>query len=355
MSVAGCTELKRKQFQAVERCLEQAWPFVLYCLPGSDSYEFMAEPDESLALLSHREFFAVGFNRDFASRSIIRHRANADQVLCATLPERKPFPTNKSSGTTHEHYLRSVSELIEQLRRDGGKCVISNVFHLPVDASLLTDGITRLFEANPNAFRAVFATEADGCWIVASPELLLDADMASRRISSVSLAGTRRAGTPGPWDEKNIEEQAIVTRTISGTLAQLGAKPVCSERFSLRANLVEHLCTPISATLPADIQCAKVLDALSPTPAIAGYPRPTALESIAHTEQHQRRLYGGYFGLSNETRLLAHVTLRCAAYSPGCLSVFAGGGITPLSQADSEWDEINIKARQFAQCFKANS
>ena len=83
-----------------------------------------------------------------------------------------------------------------------------------------------------------------GRWIGATPETLLDCDGVS--LTTMALAGTRKAGAREPWGQKEQEEQQIVTDYISKVFRDKGLEPIIGERFSRKAGQVEHLCTPIS-------------------------------------------------------------------------------------------------------------
>ncbi len=347
--------------KAAELCRERNISFALYVMPGQTICSFVADPGNSHTPRSNREIFAVDFMGHFDSRYIIRDVWDIDDVYkhCSTSKDIYRKADNYSSEIfelSHEKYISDVNALIDELKIGQGKCVISQIFQINnvfynciVD---LENAINKLFENNSNAFRALFYTSQIGCWIVASPELLLDADIINGHLKTMSLAGTRPAGTIGSWDLKNIREQAIVSNTIMADLQSLGAKVLITPTRTLRSNLVEHLCSNIEAILPQDYSLAKLLDCLSPTPAIAGFPRKIALSQIARIERHSRKLYGGYLGIRDDKRLFAHVTLRCAEFTPSILRVYAGSGITPDSIAEEEWCEINTKARQFSEYFK---
>lgn len=332
---------------AANACRERRIAFALYCKPFSEECVFLADAGASEAR-GGREFFAVGFNGHFADRFVIRDSVGITQIY--------EYPIDPISGNgkvsvnpSRADYIAEVTSLISELHASGGKCVISRIFPMSFDRNDFYDGVNDLFASNANAFRALFYTPDAGCWIVASPEVL--ADISENNFKTMSLAGTRPAGSSSSWDEKNIREQRIVTDTVEADLKDLGIKPELSRTFTLRSNLVEHLCTNINATLSENISIGMLLDKLSPTPAIAGFPRDESLTQIGKFEDFTRKLYGGYFGIAEGKNLLAHVTLRCAEILDETLAVYAGSGITPDSAAAEEWEEINAKARQFSNCF----
>lgn len=249
-----------------------------------------------------------------------------------------------TQSTEQSAYMRHVQHLIDQISATGGKTVYSRVICAPAAESV--DGLAaRLLDGVSTTCRAVFYVPGSGVWMVSSPELMLSVDADSA--STVSLAGTRPAGSQEPWDEKNKAEQAMVTRFITQAFGRAGLKPTASETFTKQAGNVEHLCTEIKAHLPEDFCVSTLLDALAPTPALCGDPRDESIRRIAAREAHSRGFYGGYFGVTDGRRMCLHVMVRCAALDPDSNTgvVYAGGGITAQSRAEAEWAETALKAR----------
>ena len=325
------TTITPQTVKAVRHCLNHGYAFAMYSLPDTDSCVFFADPDPQMTPGDGPEFFATDFASGYASRHRIRPVMDAAKILMYDGPavRQSHASADEDAPFSHSQYIGRVDSLIASLRANGGKTVISRIFAMRPHTTL-PQGVQRLFDSNPGAFRALFNTPATGCWLVASPELLLHASDGQMR--TMSLAGTRRAGAVGPWDIKNIREQDIVTQAITDSFGSFGIAPHVQPLQTLRANLVEHLCTVITAQTDA------------------------ALSHIRDIEPHRRSLYGGYFGLAQDgdkPRFTAYVTLRCGRLMHDRLDVFAGSGITPDSVAEDEWTEIAAKARQFADCFNA--
>ncbi|MDE6286168.1 MAG: chorismate-binding protein, partial [Muribaculaceae bacterium] len=151
---------------------------------------------------------------------------------------------------------------------------------------------------------------------------------------------------------KNIEEQSLVTQFICHSMQECGLKPVIGETHTLRYGAIEHICTDISARSRA-VDVHSLLDALSPTPAVAGYPRAVALAEIEEFEDAPRRCYSGYVMVVEASgRSRAYVNLRCAQLSPDGWCVYAGGGITPRSNPAEEWQELEAKSAVWLEILK---
>lgn len=289
----------------------------------------------------HSEVCEMVDHRDF---SYLPWRGESRNVL--------PFDHERQPSTNREDYLREVSWLISTHKRRGGKTVISRVIDISahIDIPGVAEGV---FERNPDAMCALFNSPQTGCWLVASPEVLVSVNRDD--MQTMALAGTRPAGTAEPWDEKNLKEQEIVTRFIEQNLDKLGIPYITEGPETLVADGVEHLCTHFDARLPQGIDARRVANTLNPTPALCGSPRDTAMFDIGVAEKHKRQMYGGYFAVTSGEKFDAYVMVRCARLWADGANVFAGGGITAQSNPEAEWEETALKAQPMLTIIKQNS
>ena len=250
-------------------------------------------------------------------------------------------------STTFEEYKTELKAIHESLlSTNGGKIVAARVIKMDYSLDL---GATfySLSRAYPDAYIFCFGTPATGCWIGASPELMLKAD--NNTLNTMSLAGTRQAQQSGLWDEKNLEEQALVTSFIRDVFRNNSLTPEIGDTFTKNAGAIEHICTPVYSTIPPfGFNTAKLLKALSPTPAVSGFPREKAIEIIKKYESFNRGCYGGFCGPFHfDGDFCFNVILRCASVTEKNFNVYAGGGITLKSDLKEEWNETEIKASVF--------
>ena len=251
--------------------------------------------------------------------------------------ETYPFPTG---STSREEYCAEVEAIRRFIDGDGAKKVVAARVKVENDSADVASTFLNLTRAYPDAYVFCFSTPKTGCWIGATPELLLHRHGALYH--TMALAGTRPADNQLPWDEKNIREQEMVTRYILRALREAGLQPEALPTVSRRAGRIEHLCTPIEAS--GNAPSAQLLARLSPTPATAGVPRQEALSLIAEYENFHRAYYGGYCGpFRSENDFDLCVILRCARVEAERYALFAGGGITSASVADNEWEETEMK------------
>lgn len=297
-----------------------------------------------------------------------------NQIFARSRPQTDPL-----SEADHKKYIEEIIKQLQDLKADGklksaddGKIVAARFEYVPTSKSPI-EIFLKLEKTYPSAFTFLFSTPKTGTWIGATPETLLKLEGGDLTIDS--LAGTRptKAGANKSigWDEKNIREQKIVTDYIARTLKKLLPKINISEPQTRRCGPVEHIATKLSARLPDKyilsgnrlkdlfrltkrlIFLRELVNRLSPTPAICGYPKKEALEFIQAHEPGQRECYGGVVGiLDGNFNANLFVNLRSGCYeqnnpedrhSKSGMKLYAGGGITINSVPDEEWLETKRK------------
>jgi len=259
-------------------------------------------------------------------------------------------------STSHEEYITHVRTIIENCRLCRGKTVYSRVICgnlLPVHAAIGPDGCHNtaeaitgvtagLFAAHPGTLRFIYHTPQTGTWLGATPELLLDFDKTDGRFRTMAFAGTRPCGTAEPWDVKNIEENRFVIRHIVDALGAIGVDVAISEPETVSYGPVEHLCVGIGGQGSAGM-LPQIIDAINPTPALCGWPVEHAIGNIDRHETHRRGCYGGFIGINEPERYRAFVNLRCMQIRGNRYCIYGGGGITPLSDPETEFAETSAK------------
>ena len=221
------------------------------------------------------------------------------------------------------------------------KIVLSRIFSFP-QQGLTAESIFNSFnEKFPNAAVFAFTDEQHVQWVGATPELLFKKRGLS--YTTISLAGTRKAGSSEDWGTKEIQEQKLVTDFIQQELELLGAERVfCGDVQTRNAGSIEHLCNEISFEYSGDWK--NVLKALHPTPAVCGMPRSEAKDLIEKLEEHDREYYTGLIGIEQGDNVDLYVILRCLKIEDAKLHVFVGAGITKDSIPELEARETRWKA-----------
>lgn len=266
-----------------------------------------------------------------------------------TIPYKGTKKTETSTGlylmpyesTPYDDYKEEVEGIIGALKDKPGSKVVAARVVVKDGETDIAEKFYDLCEKFPKAYVFCFGTPATGCWIGASPELLLESQ--DNVLHTMALAGTRKI-IDQTWDHKNIEEQRIVTEYISDTFKDFNIEPVLAETFSKPAGIIEHICTPISGLKPENLRLEALLRKLSPTPALCGQPKAFALEEIKKYERFDRGCYGGFCGpFHSGGDFTFNVVLRCASVAQQKICIYVGGGITIDSKVESEWEETNLK------------
>jgi isochorismate synthase len=235
------------------------------------------------------------------------------------------------------------------------KIVLSRTLQLPVPEGFSAGALFgAACEAYPDAFVYLCRTPQTGIWFGSTPELLLAGE--DGQWQTVALAGTRRISTPAStdkkrnvemvngWDAKNRREQQVVTAYLEKQLRIKNLIGSISEPYTVKAGQLMHLKTDFRFQMPEQGNVGELLDFLHPTPAVCGYPKTEACRLILAHEGYERAYYTGFSGpLNLEGKTDLYVNLRCASMSDQGLVLYAGGGLMPDSELQSEWEETEVK------------
>ena len=184
-----------------------------------------------------------------------------------------------------------------------------------------------------------------GTWLGASPEQLVNSTV--KETKTMSLAGTQLYNQyePSKWTSKEYEEQAIVTKEMTNDLKTIfpSDQILVKGPLNLRTGNLLHLCTHFK--MPAlKVPLQLLINALHPTPAVAGVPKEKAIEFIKSEEGYNRLFYTGFLGIITKEKKHLFVNLRCGQWKEGELTLFVGAGITKGSIPENEWIETQRKA-----------
>jgi isochorismate synthase len=155
----------------------------------------------------------------------------------------------------------------------------------------------------------------------------------------MSLAGTL-FNEEEQWTEKERAEQRVTSDFIEECLNWAEEEQV--EIIELHQGKLRHLLSTYRKSWPKTA-LASLVQQLSPTPAVCGFPRFDAADFIAKNERIKRDLYAGYIGVQNPEGVLLHVNLRCAEFGENGVRLIAGGGINAKSNWEREWLETELK------------
>jgi len=278
---------------------------------------------------------------------------NRETIQQVELLESRPGPSwngNAPVITEREAYMKQVDAIKSSIATGAfQKAVLSRI---RVIEGNHMDLIPKLYQTickkHPNALTYLFKSD-EHFWLGASPEPLLR--LRDDKVSTVSLAGTRPYAEKhlnmNRWTAKEVLEQEYVTRYIHDVLRDFSIKDYrVSSSYVKKAGNLLHLRTDFSLDFSRlQGKLWEFVEAMHPTPAVAGQPKEDAISFIKQLEPHDRDYYTGFLGPvspGDETDLF--VNLRCMKITPGYISLYVGGGITLESDPAEEWNETMLKA-----------
>ncbi len=278
-----------------------------------------------------------------------------------SLPAMRPSGTSPGVAATRRTtsqaaWTEQVEAALDRIA-DGAltKVVIAQALEVDLESQIdVSATIERLRRQYPNCYRFLIGHEIGGTFFGAPPERLVSKH--GQRVETEALAGSvPRGETPEEDDEyvdrllaneKFRREHGLVVDSIRDQLAPLASELAVEERTVRRLATIQHLRTPIAATLADDHHILDIVEALHPTPAVGGVPPETAWETIRETETFDRGWYAapiGWFDGDGDGEFA--VAIRSGLATDGMVTLFAGNGIVADSNPAEEWDEVQLKFR----------
>jgi menaquinone-specific isochorismate synthase len=309
----------------------------------------------SIALLG-TEILSGGARRDWFERT----RSVLKSLRAATPP---PSPTRlvieRRETPSPTDWLALVRAACESMRTGPLEKVVlarevSLRFDSPPDAVSI---LTQLGELTPETTRFAFRRGAS-TFLGATPERLVL--RLGSEIRTEALAGSIRVTDVHAEEllvssDKDRHEHQLVVEEILRKLRALGAKTEHPARPRIRQfRHVLHLSTPITARLFGPPHVLSLATRLHPTPAVGGVPESLAVEHIQRGEGFERGLYAGgigWFDAAGDGEFL--VALRSGLLEGDTLRLYAGAGIVPTSDPESEFDETQAKLESLLEAIGA--
>ncbi|MEN1970289.1 isochorismate synthase [Lentibacillus sp. N15] len=284
----------------------------------------------------------------FRLRQTVEAFLNHSQPLPdeATLKEKKEIAPEQ-----WKEQVRQATQAIKQQQAE--KIVLAREMRLTLSKQVdVASLLSKLLQAQTNSY--VFAFEhGDDCFVGATPERLVKLEQ--KQLLSTCLAGTAPRGKTAKEDNeigktllhdaKNRGEHDFVVQMIKDAInsycldINIPDEPVIYPLKNL-----QHLYTPVRATLKPGYSIFTIIEALHPTPALGGVPRIESLAFIREHERLDRGWYGAPIGWldSNQNGEFA-VAIRSGLVQGNEVSLFAGCGVVKDSEPEAEYEETLIK------------
>jgi para-aminobenzoate synthetase component I len=241
-----------------------------------------------------------------------------------------------------EEYETSYHRLLKHLNR--GDTYLANLtFPTEIITSLSLEDIFRFGNA---PFKLFFRNN----FVVFSPEDFIR--IRDRQIFSYPMKGTIDASLPDAAErimanKKESFEHNTIVDLIRNDLSMVSTNVRVNrfrylERVKTNRNELFQVSSEICGDLPEDFlpHLGKIIVALLPAGSVTGAPKEKTLEIIHEIEKYERGFYTGVFGYFDGQNLDSAVMIRFIEYSGEKIIFKSGGGITALSNAQNEYEEL---------------
>ena len=334
---------------------EQNLPFCIFSKPNSETIVGLFQKNDHLYFLN-----------DFSEKGFVFAPFDADDFPFIPLEHSDVFVEKKQ--VTDFFYDNNVTHSISDLGNDffenlvaKGVSAIKEKQFLKVVLSRkeeveLTDFdleivFKKMLHHYPSAFNYCFYHPKIGMWIGATPEQFIQTN--GTELKTVALAGTQidTGKKEVFWQEKEKQEQQLVTDFILENLEDLVKEITISSPYSIKAGTIWHIKTDITAKIKNKNSLQKIITSLHPTSAVCGLPKLAAKQFILENEGYDRDYYSGFLGELNIDLVTfktqqsdLFVNLRCMKINNSKAQLFIGCGITEHSIPHDEYIETVNKS-----------
>lgn len=338
-------EYRKEHQPLINHLAASGYPFVVYRMPG-DTLAYIFIPSEIETFTqphpwSGKEGFLFAPFLPEEPSVLFLHPIHPAEFAPKVLVHFTKSPAlNETDRGAHIHLIEKAFRFMRE--SNVKKVVLSGVFRQSWGgvhrSALLFESLCTLYS---EAYCYLAFVPGYGLWAGASPETLVQWEKG--QLQTMALAGTLPSGSDTVWSFKEAQEHDWVVTYIEETLKQeIGRMPELNGPEEVKAGAARHLCTRFQVGC-SQTDALRMAFRLHPTPAVCGVPKEEALQFIRENEPHSRALYTGFAGLVSNQQLRLFVNLRCARLNATEAFIFAGSGITADSEAEAEWDEINLK------------
>lgn len=259
------------------------------------------------------------------------------------------YPDFQEKYVEQKAFEQLVQQAIEEIRLgEFQKVVLSRKIELQ-EITNFTFIVNRLFERFPKAFTYVYFHPNIGCWMGATPEVLLLND--NQKYQTVALAGTiyKSENEFVEFTDKEVVEQKIVADYYHEILSDELLKLEVSPAKIISAANVQHLKSEVAFEVKSSVSAIDVLKKIHPTPAVGGTPKENSLQWISKNEDYPREFYTGFLGEFSANQSSFYVQLRCMQWKEKVQTLYVGCGITKDSNPTKEFLETHEKAKAMYQ------
>jgi para-aminobenzoate synthetase component I len=242
-------------------------------------------------------------------------------------------------------YKKAFEKVVSHLKRGD-----TYLLNLTFPTSLQTDlSLIEIFDISSAPYKLF----VPGHFVVFSPEVFID--IVDSVITCCPMKGTIDASLPGAAqqllaDGKEFFEHNTIVDLIRNDLAMVSGNVTVSrfryiDRIHTNRGDLLQTSSEIHGDLPAGYleRLGEILFTLLPAGSVTGAPKEKTVEIIRAAETYDRGFYTGIFGYFDGNSLTSAVSIRFIEKTDDGLVFKSGGGITALSDMESEYHEMQKK------------
>jgi para-aminobenzoate synthetase component 1 len=248
----------------------------------------------------------------------------------------------ESQPVSFDAYSKGFS-LIRKHINNGDTYLLNYTQPTPIDTNL---NLEEIFHLSSARYKILLKDK----FVCFSPEKFVK--ITNGQIASYPMKGTMDATIPNSEelilkDSKELAEHNTIVDLIRNDLS-LVAENVCVNKFRylerLKTNMRDlwQVSSKITGDLPANYteNIGDIIFKMLPAGSICGAPKKKTVEIIKAAENYERGFYTGVFGHFDGKNLDSCVLIRYIEKQNDQLVYKSGGGITFMSEADKEYEEL---------------
>ena len=354
-------------FKALSNQFDNKLPFVAYRKPNETLVKGILQSDTVLHTVNDYSESGFVFAPFDTNKQIL---LIPFENCIETFFEEKETIDNSVVTISHlgdkTQHIQLVKKGVETIKNTNlNKVVLSRKVAYSIADNTPIDLFKNALMEYSNAFVYLWYHPEVGCWLGATPEVLLQTR--NNQFKTMALAGTQLYTDNITWTPKEEEEQQIVTDYIANNIAAKDFSFTVSAPYTIKAGDLAHIRSDFNGRISSASSAEnlhELINLLHPTPAVCGYPTKVAKDFILKNEGYDRQFYTGFLGeLNIETRRKSNrrntenhayrftskssslfVNLRCMQINKALTTIYVGGGITASSNAENEYVETCNKA-----------
>ncbi|MGC9352399.1 MAG: aminodeoxychorismate synthase component I [Mariniphaga sp.] len=234
-------------------------------------------------------------------------------------------------------------DLVKQHILSGDTYLLNYTQPTPVEANL---SLEEIFQISNAPYKILLPNK----FVCFSPEPFMKIE--NGQICSFPMKGTINAETANAEelilsDSKELAEHNTIVDLIRNDLS-LVAQNVRVEKFRYLERIQTNnknlwqVSSKITGDLPENYasKIGDILFSMLPAGSVSGAPKKKTVEIIREAENYERGYYTGIFGIFDGKNLDSCVLIRFIENQNGRLVYKSGGGITFMSRAETEYEEM---------------